>query len=146
MSEKPTSTQISQIPAHNMYGIDPHQILNMTMSNVITEQMIKIVKSTSGLTFGKICELFAIMSLDEIRKTIMSMIKRLFTHVSTNHLSILEWINKNILQNTFVICIKRITNYFTSLFARPIKKPFKMIENTNDVIVAVPTKIKYPLI
>ena len=130
-----------QNPAQNVYGIDPHQILNMTMTNVITEQMIKIVKSTTGLTFGKICKLFAIMSLDEIRKTIMNMIKHLFTYISTNHLSIIEWINKNILQNTFIICIKQITNYITSLFVHPVKK-LVLAENTNNIIVVQPKENK----
>lgn len=141
MSTQPLTTQNTQNPAQNVYGIDPHQILNMTMTNVISEQMIKIVKSTTGLTFGKICKLFAIMSLDEIRKSIMNMIKHLFTYISTNHLSIIEWINKNILQNTFVICIKQITNYITSLFAHPVKK-LVLTENTNNSIVIQPTENK----
>ena len=126
MSTQPLPAQTSQIVTQSMYGIDPHQILNMTMTNIVTEHMIKIIKSASGLTFGKICQLFAIMSLDEIRKAIMSMIKQLFTYIGANHLSILEWINKNILQNTFIVCIKQIINYIASFFMRQVQIPIKL--------------------
>jgi hypothetical protein len=78
----------SQASMNNMYGLNPQQILSMTMTNVITEQMIKIVKSTSGLTFSKICKLFAIISLEEIRKIGIDLMKDLFTYIRGNYLSI----------------------------------------------------------
>lgn len=80
----PVQYQIQQQPLHST-NFDPHHIINMALGSMIAEQMANILKSSDGLTIGKISKMLTIMSMDEIRKSAMGYLKEFFNFVKTNH-------------------------------------------------------------
>jgi ATP-dependent 26S proteasome regulatory subunit len=111
MSKTDTDTNIST--HHNNlygnYGNDVHSILNFTMTGMVTKELMNILNSGDTLNSRKIIKLFAIMSLDELRKIIMTSIKKISSLLCENYLSIIKWINENIINNfVFKIMIHAI--------------------------------------
>jgi hypothetical protein len=106
------TTSAPPVPAqstHQNSVFDSHNIINMALMTMISEQMTSILKSSDGLTINKITKMLAIMSMDEIRKSVMTFIKKFFDLITTNHVVILEWINKYLINN---IIFSHIINFF----------------------------------
>jgi ATP-dependent 26S proteasome regulatory subunit len=118
-----TSQPIAITPETGILNIDTHQYLNILMSNMVFKQMTSILESDNKtiLTGKNILKLFALMSLDEIRKIFMSAIKSIFKYVSENYLKVFEWINNNIFQNYFIKLLFNIFNKFMKLFKKKEK-------------------------
>ena len=136
-SQQPVSTLI---PETGILNVDMHQYLNILMSNMVFKQMTSILESDNKtiLTGKNILKLFALMSLDEIRKIFMSAIKSIFKYVSENYLKVFEWINNNIFQNYFIKLLLNIFNKFIKLFKKkknPLVLPELNVETCNSVNV-----------
>jgi hypothetical protein len=90
---------------------DTHNIINMALTSMISEQLFSVLKSSEGLTFQKIVKLLAITSIDEIRKVLMIGIKKLFSIFGENYVIIFNNINKYIIHNIFITTLYRIVYY-----------------------------------
>ena len=126
------------MPETGILNVDTHQYLNILMSNMVFKQITSILETDNGKIFtGKnILKLFALMSLDEIRKIFMSAIKILFKYVSENYLRVFEWINNNIFQNYFIKLLLNIFNKIMKLFKKkekPLVLPELNILNLNSL-------------
>lgn len=116
-----TISEQSHPPA--VSNVDTHQYLNILMSNMVFKQITSILETDNGKIFtGKnILKLFALMSLDEIRKISMSIIKSIFNYVSENYFKVFKWINDNIFHNYFIKLIFNIFSKFFKLFKKKEK-------------------------
>lgn len=116
--QKPGTAQQQAQPVQqpmSMYthpgSFDPHNIMNMALTTMISEQLFSVLKSQEGLTFQKILKLLAITSIDEVRKAIMSCIKKLFVLFGENYIVIFKHIDKYIIRNIFVTTIYKVYLY-----------------------------------
>lgn len=123
---------------------DSHSIINMALMTMISEQMSSILKSSDGLTINKITKMLAIMSMDEIRKSVMTFIKKFFDLITTNHVVILEWLNKYIIHNVVFSHVFSIIKYLVSLVYTPqiVAEPVEsisteLIKPSNSINVEV---------
>lgn len=106
-----------QISLRNLF--DPQNVINLALSSVIYEQMKLILRSRDGWSIGKISRLIAIMSLNEIRKLLFYMTKKMFAAFGANYTAIFRWINEHIFKNILVKVIIRMCSYIISFF-KPI--------------------------
>jgi signal recognition particle GTPase len=104
----PTSTMTQYL---HPSSFDPHNIMNMALTSMISEQLFSVLKSQEGLTFQKIVKLLAITSIDEVRKALMICIKKLFTLFGENYILIFKYIDKYIIRNIFVTTIYNLYRY-----------------------------------
>ena len=127
--------------------VDMHQYLNMMMSNMIFKQMSSVFDTDNvKLSGANILKLFAIMSMDEIRKILMSAIKSIFKYFGDNYIGVLQWINNNIFQNFFVKLLIKIFNKFISLFKgkqQQVLYTLPDIEPTNYIIIQMKPNIEF---
>lgn len=115
--------------------IDSSQYMNMMMSNIIFKQLSSIINANTKITGKIIIQMLAMMSLDELRKFLMCIIKNIIRYVNENYLNILEWINDNILKNFLVRNIFLIFNYIKKMFLTD-QNIYKM----NDYTLQIETK------
>lgn len=94
--------QLGQPVYTNPNTFDSHNIINMALTGMISEQLFSVLKSQEGLTFNKIIKLLAITSIDEVRKALMICIKKLFSLFGDNYVVIFQHIHKHIISNIFV--------------------------------------------
>jgi len=130
-------------PETGILNVDTHQYLNILMSNMVFKQITSILETDNGKIFtGKnILKLFALMSLDEIRKNLMSAIKSIFKNVNENYLKVFEWINNNIFQNYFLKLIFNIFSKFVKLFKKQ-EKPLLLSEFNLGIFNSLNVKMK----
>jgi hypothetical protein len=111
------SKDISIAQQPNYYSQD---VLNMALGSFISKQMISILRSSKSISVSQILKLFAILSLDEIRISFMSLIKQLFSIFGNKYLIILQYIDKYILKNIFVRTFRYLINFLLKWGIKPI--------------------------
>jgi SpoVK/Ycf46/Vps4 family AAA+-type ATPase len=107
------------------YLMDPHQIMTVTMTNMISEQILSILRSSEGLDASKVFKLFAMMSMNEIRKVFMSMISKFGIFIETHSGSIFMWLNY--ICKNFKYVFRFV--YYCCNFLRPKKQPNILLED-----------------
>jgi hypothetical protein len=113
-------------------SFDAHQMINMTLASMISKQMMTILNGPDGIGINKIMKLFAIMSLDQIRQGIMTIIKKIFSLIGDKYPLIFMYINKNIFNSIVVITLKNMIYQSIKLFKSYVWpttiKPVELIE------------------
>jgi hypothetical protein len=127
------------IIAHSK-NYNSQDILNMALGTFISKQMISILRSTKSITASQIFKLIAILSLDEIRISFMKMLKKIFGIVGENYLTILQYIDKYILKNTFVRIFKYFINYIIKCTLKILGIRENNMENSKEITIKfIPT-------
>lgn len=116
-------------------SFDPHNIMNIALTGMISEQLFSVLKSQEGLTFQKILKLLAITSIDEVRKALMSCIKKLFVLFGENYIVIFKHIDKYIIRNIFVTTIYNMYLYIKHKLFPPTKYMNDSLVNIQETII-----------
>ena len=141
--QKPgTAQQPAQQPTQqpmSMYthpgSFDPHNIMNIALTGMISEQLFSVLKSQEGLTFQKILKLLAITSIDEVRKALMSCIKKIFVLFGENYVVIFKHIDKYIIRNILVTTIYNMYLYIKHKLFPPTKHMNDCLVNIQEAII-----------
>jgi hypothetical protein len=94
---------------------------------MISKEVSSILNTKTKITGSTIVKLLTIMSIDEIRKFFMSVVKNIFNYINERHLNILSWLNENILHNYFFNFIITIYNKIISFKKQEIKHHNELI-------------------
>ena len=99
------------------------EILDVTLSTIITKQIFSVIKSSDKISVNQVIKLFAIMSLNEVRKAIMLIIQKIIGFISDNYSNVLEYLNKYVLHNFIFTFIVKLIRSILDKFKRSVENP-----------------------
>jgi ATP-dependent 26S proteasome regulatory subunit len=129
--ESKNAIENDKSPYNNIKSMmDPSNMISVMMTNMISDQMLSVMKSQNGISIYNILKLLAMMSMNELRKICMTILTKTGTFIQENYMNIFDWIKRFLFLNNLF----KIAGLFKN------KKETAIIEDNTEIIPTTPHK------